>query len=381
MDDLNNLRVVLTHDWLTGMRGGEKVLEVFCRQWPDARLFTLLHRTGSVSNAIERLRPNTSVLQCLPGVHQYYRYLLPLMPLVANWRIPECDLVLSSSHCVAKGAQAPAGVPHVCYCFTPMRYAWHMKDAYFAEKGVKGWLIDWIMRQMREWDRKTSEGVSHFIAISKTVQQRIYECYDRESVVIYPPVDTDFYTPSDEDREDYYLLFSAFAPYKRLDVAIEACNHLKKRLIVIGTGQEERKLRSIAGPTIEFLGWQSNEVVRNHMRRCRALLFPGEEDFGIVPVEAMACGTPIIAYDRGGATDTVNPANRPHLGAPTGMWFEEQDADCLADCLLDFEKDSDAFDPHALRKHALAFSYPRFENQIMQYIRTVLSNKRRRLAA
>ena len=226
MDAGDPLRVVLVHDWLTGMRGGEKVLESLCRRWPDAPLYTLLHRRGSVSPAIERRPIHTSVLQWLPGVERYYRYLLPVMPWAANWRLPACDLVFSSSHCVAKGVQAPAGVPHLCYCHTPMRYAWHMKDAYFGGRGPKQWLIDRLLSRLRDWDRRTAANVTHFIANSQVVRRRIRECYGRDSVVIHPPVDTDFYCPSAAPREGYYLILSAFSPYKRLDLAVAACRRL-----------------------------------------------------------------------------------------------------------------------------------------------------------
>jgi glycosyltransferase involved in cell wall biosynthesis len=254
-----------------------------------------------------------------------------------------------------------------------MRYAWHMKESYFEKKGLKAWLLNRLLDRLRAWDRATARGVSHFVAISETVRRRIRDCYGRDSVVIYPPVDTNFYHPARVAREDYYLLFSAFAPYKRLDVAIEACNRLKRKLIVIGTGQEERKLRGLAGPTISFLGWQPDRVVRDHLWRCRALLFPGEEDFGIVPVEAMACGTPVIAYARGGATETVTPLGAS--AAPTGLWFAEQTPECLAEALEQMDSVRDVFDAAALRKHALAFSYRRFEDEIFDYVRDVLGTR------
>jgi len=201
---MDNPRVVLVHDWLTGMRGGEKCLEVLCRRWPDAQLFTLLHRAGSVSPSIERLQPRTSPLQWLPGVHRYYRYLLPLMPAAARWQLPPCDLVISLSHCVAKAAQPPEGVPHVCYCFTPMRYAWHMRNAYFGRKrrNLKARAVAPMLAGLRQWDRQTADRVTHFLAISRTVQERIAECYGRSSTVIYPPVDTDFYCPAPVPREE-----------------------------------------------------------------------------------------------------------------------------------------------------------------------------------
>ncbi len=368
-------RVVLVHDWLTGMRGGEKCLEVLCRRWPRAELFALLHRRGSVSDAIERLQPRASFLNLLPENHRYYRYLLPLMPAAAtSWRLPPCDLVVSFSHCVAKAMpQRRSPVPHVCYCFTPMRYAWHMKDSYFGSGrmgGIKAQLLERFLGWLREWDRRTAANVSHFVAISETVRQRIAECYGRDSTVIYPPVDTDYYHPVALPREDFYLVVSAFAPYKRIDLAIEACNALRRPLLLIGNGQDEARLRALAGPTIHFLGWQPNAVIRDHLRRCRALLFPGEEDFGIVPVEAQACGAPVLAYGRGGATETVVPPERRR--EPTGMWFHEQTVEALAETLVDFEKRRSLFSPTVARRQALRFNAPRFADELFRYLDGVL---------
>lgn len=362
-------RVALVHDWLTGMRGGEKCLEAACRQWPAAKLFTLLHKPGSVSEAIERLRPRPSVLNALPGWPRYYRYLLPLMPLAARWPIPEStELVLSFSHCVAKAARPPKGVPHICYCFSPMRYAWHMRESYFRG-GWKARAIGVILKRLRAWDRRTSSRVTHFIAISRAIQQRIRECYDRESVVIYPPVDTDFYTPADVPREDFYLVVSALAPYKRFDLAVDACRRLGKRLIVIGSGQEAAKLQAAAGPTTTFLGWQSDGVIRDHFRRCAAVLFPAEEDFGIVPVEAQACGAPVIAFGRGGATETIRGLGEPN---PTGLFFSEQTVDAVADAIERFERERGAFDPADARRNAEPFNKERYERELFGYVSEVL---------
>lgn len=366
MDAINHPRVVLVHDWLTGMRGGEKCLEALCRRWPDAQLFTLLHQPGSVSPLIEALHPRTSPLQWLPGVHRYYRYLLPVLPAAARWRLPDCDLVISLSHCVAKAARPPEGVPHVCYCFTPMRYAWHMRDSYFGKERLQARLIAPLLAGLRHWDRRTADRVTHFIAISRTVRQRIEECYGRSSTVIYPPVDTDFYCPAPVRREDYYLAVSAFAPYKRLDLAIEVCHRLGRQLVVIGSGQDERRLRALAGPTIHFAGWQPDQAIRHHLRRCRALLFPGEEDFGIVPVEAQACGAPVLAFGRGGATETIVPPGG--AAQPTGLWFEEQTAECLADAISAFEDRLDDFDPAAARANASRFNRQRFVEELGDFL-------------
>lgn len=366
-------RVVLVHDWLTGMRGGEKCLEPLARRWPAARLVTLLHRRGSVSPAIERLRVRPSWLNRLPGVGRYYRYLLPLMPFAAGWKVTDADLVVSLSHCVAKSARPPRGVPHVCYCFTPMRYAWHMKEAYFRKRGLKAAAIDRLLSAIRDWDRRTADRVTHFVAISRTVQDRIRECYGRDSVVICPPVDTDFYTPAAVPREDFYLVVSALAPYKRFDLAIEACSRLGRKLVVIGSGQDAAKLRATAGPGVAFLGWQPDDVIRDHLRRAKALLFPGEEDFGIVPLEAQACGCPVIALGRGGATETVRPLGE--AADPTGVFFGEQTADAVVEAVERFERGADRFDPRVARRQAVLFRKERFESELFGYLDRVVTGE------
>jgi glycosyltransferase involved in cell wall biosynthesis len=381
MDAINSLNVILIHDWITGMRGGEKVLESLCRRWPSAPLYTLIHKRGSCSSTIEDRPILTSFLQKLPGIHRYYRYALPLMPWAVGWRLPECDVVFSSSHCVAKGVAIPEGAVHFCYCHTPMRYAWHMQDSYFQDRGwwgPKKWLAQLILRRLREWDRRTAAGVTHFIANSQVVRQRIRDCYNCDAVVINPPADTNFYCPADVVREDYYLILSAFAPYKRIDLAIEACRKLGKRLIVIGSGQDERKLRNLADERVQFLGWQRDDVLRDHLRRCRALLFPGEEDFGIVPVEAQACGTPVIAFGRGGATETVVPWPKPNA---TGLWFEEQYVESLVAAIEQFERVRGDFDTLRLRNHALRFRLERFEEELFGFVASMMKGQSKRLAA
>jgi glycosyltransferase involved in cell wall biosynthesis len=254
-----------------------------------------------------------------------------------------------------------------------MRYAWHMRSAYFDNKRghmLRSLATDPLLERLRRWDRFTSNRVDHFIAISKTVERRIQESYRRSSVVIYPPVDTDFYYPASVRREDYYLIVSAFAPYKRLDLAIEACNKLKKRLVLIGTGQAERRLRALAGPSVSFLGWQSNESIRHHLRRCRALLFPGEEDFGIVPVEAQACGAPVIAYGKGGATETIIPPGSRE--EPTGLFFMEPNSESLAKIMTHFESMAGDFSPNAARRQALLFRSQRFNDELLGYLRQIV---------
>jgi glycosyltransferase involved in cell wall biosynthesis len=369
-------RVALVHDWLTGMRGGEKCLEPACERYPSAKLFTLLHQPGAVSEAIEQLHPRASVLNHLPNWSKYYRYLLPLMPLAARWPIPrDTELVLSFSHCVAKAAIPPPGVPHICYCFTPMRYAWHMRESYFGRGNfgkVKAAALDVFLKRLRNWDSATSNRVTHFVAISRTIQERIRECYGRDSVVIYPPVDTNFYTTAAVKREEYYLVISALAPYKRFDLAVDACTKLGRKLVVIGTGQEAAKLRATAGPTVSFLGWQSDEAIRQHLRTCAAVLFPAEEDFGIVPVEAQACGTPVIAFGKGGAVETIQGLGEAK--EPTGLFFQEQSVNAVIDAIQRFEHERSAFDPLAARRNAEPFGKKRYEAELFGYVEKVLAS-------
>ncbi len=368
--------IVLVHDWLTGMRGGEKCLLPLCRRWPRARLLTLLHRRGAVDPDIERLRICPSWLNRLPGVARYYRYLLPLMPLAAGWRIGAAELVVSLSHAVAKSACPPPGVPHVCYCFTPMRYIWHLRQAYLDTAGPSRQLpvlrtvgrraLDRLLDLLQEWDRATAARVTHFVAISQTVRQRIAACYGRDAQVIYPPVDTDYYTPAAVPREDFYLIVSALAPYKRFDLAIAACERLGRRLVIIGSGQDAGRLQALAGRHTQFLGWQPDAVVRDHYRRARALLFPGEEDFGIVPLEAQACGCPVIGYGRGGLSETVLPWGRH--AAPTGVCFAEQTVAAVIDAIETFERHQDRFDPRAARRQALRFRQERYVAELFAYL-------------
>jgi glycosyltransferase involved in cell wall biosynthesis len=290
----------------------------------------------------------------------------------AGWRLPPCELVVSLSHCVAKAVVPPADVPHLCYCFTPMRYAWHLQHAYLGQARVGalgGWLAEQLLGCLRTWDRRTAQGVTQFVAISRTVQARIAECYGRASEVVYPPVDTDFFCPGPVRRENYFLAVSAFAPYKRLDLAVEACNRLGRTLVVIGSGQDEARLRSLAGPDTHFLGWQPDHVLRDHLRRCQALLFPGEEDFGIVPVEALACGAPVIGYGRGGVTETVVPPGGRK--DPTGIWFDEQTVECLIEALEEFERLRPCFSPAAARRQALRFHPRRFQDEFFGLVQSI----------
>jgi glycosyltransferase involved in cell wall biosynthesis len=358
------MRVALVHDWLTGMRGGERCLEVFCELFPDADLYTLLHVPGSVSPVIERRRIVTSFVQRLPQAATRYRHYLPLFPAaVRRFDLSGYDLVLSSSHCVAKGARAAAGARHVCYCYTPMRYVWDMYDEYFGRGagGLTRALMPPVAAALRRWDRASSRGVDHFVAISHHVAGRIRRFYGRDAEVIHPPVDAQRFEPG-EGEGDFYLVVSALVPYKRVDLAVQAAARLGRRLVVVGTGPEERRLRAMAGPAVEFLGWRDDAAVAGLYRRCRALLFPGLEDFGIVPLEAMASGRPVIAYGAGGALETVVPPGGDE--PPTGVLFAEQTVEALIGAMRRYEDEADRFVPKALRARAEQFDRPRFKERI-----------------
>lgn len=379
--------IVLVHDWLTGLRGGEKCLEVLCRRFPQARLFTLFHIPGSTSPAIERMRITSSFLQNFPGVGRYYRWLLPLMPLaVGSLSIPRgARLVVSLSHAVAKSVRAPSNTPHVCYCFTPMRYAWVQPEQYLPTEGpwpnrLWGYLGRGVLAWLRAWDRRTANRVTHFVAISQTVADRIAAFYGRRSVVIYPPVDTAFYTPvlpaqlsSEACREEYYLCVSALVPYKRIDLAIEACRRLGRRLVVVGEGPQRSRLEKLAGPGVQLVGWAAPETLRQYYRQARALLFPALEDFGITPVEAQACGCPVIAYGQGGATETVLPAGPDRPG--TGLLFRTQTVDALSRAMLLLESHPEWFDPTLARRQAERFALARFEHELIGYLEEVLAGQ------
>jgi glycosyltransferase involved in cell wall biosynthesis len=312
-------RVVLSHDWLTGMRGGERVLEWLCRGFPSAPVCTLLHNRAAVSELINAHPIRTSWLQHLPGVFGYYRWMLPLFPsAIRGVRAPEGDWLISTSHCAAKALPKRPGMKHLCYCFTPMRYAWTFHDEYLGHRSLKRMAAAPLLAHLREWDRRTSADVDRFVTLSRHVQDRIRRFYGREADVVYPPVDVDFFTPGPEPAHGGFdLIVSALVPYKRVDLAVRAYTRLGYPLKIAGVGTEDAALRRIAGPGIEFLGRRSDEDIRELYRSCRCLVFPGEEDFGIVPVEAQACGRPIVAYGTGGVAESV-------LDGVTGVFFPEQ---------------------------------------------------------
>jgi glycosyltransferase involved in cell wall biosynthesis len=371
------MKVALVHDWLVSMRGGERCLEVLCELFPKADLFTLLHIPCSVSPLIERRSIHTSFVQDLPRAEAHYRYYLPLFPLaIQQFDFREYDLILSSSHCVAKGAQRRPGSLHISYTYSPMRYAWDLYHEYFDTWSLplKSFAIPSIMAGMREWDRRACKNVDYFVAISRHIAGRIRRHYRREPDVIYPPVDTNRFVLG-RKSDSYYLIVSAFVPYKRLDLAIQAFNALSFPLKIVGGGPEERRLRKLAGPTVEFLGQVSDAELVQLYADCRAVIFAGEEDFGIVPLEAHASGKPVIAYAKGGALETVVPMNGWHDSEAdaaaqhsTGVYFYQQTPEALSQAVRWFEDHAHRFEPSQLRTHAARFDRAIFKQKIRAFV-------------
>lgn len=358
-------RIAIVHEWLTSMRGGEKCVEALCELFPQAELFTLLHVKGSVSSTIERMPIHTSFIQNLPFAEQGYRHYLPLFPTaIERFDLTGFDLVISSNHCVAKGVRAASTALHICYCHTPMRYIWGLYDEYFG-KDRATLLTRAGMRlfvgYLRRWDVRTAQNPQHFIANSEHVRQRIKNIYHRTADVIHPPINTSLFQLSQND-DGNFLIVSALVPYKRVDLAIEAFNRLGERLVVVGDGPDAQLLRSIAQSNIEFVGWQPDEKLKEYYGRCRALIFPGEEDFGMVPVEAMASGKPVIAFAKGGALETVVRTSTLR----TGVLFDEQTVDSLAAAVKRFRKEE--FTPETLRSFAVKFDREVYKHRIGDYI-------------
>ncbi|HEV8616452.1 MAG TPA: glycosyltransferase [Methylomirabilota bacterium] len=356
------------HDWLTGMRGGERCLEVFCELFPQAPLYTLLHVPGSVSPVIERRRIVTSFVQRLPSAASRYRYYLPLFPAaIGRFDLRGYDLVLSLSHCVAKGVRPAPGALHLSYCFTPMRYVWDLYDDYFGARA--GWLPRLAMPPvavaLRRWDRST-RSVDSFVAISRHIADRIRRVYGRDADVIHPPVDVARFSPRARS-DDFYLVVSALVPYKRVDLAMAAAARLGRRLLVVGTGPEAQRLKAAAGASVELLGWRSDAEVADLYARCRAVLFPAIEDYGIVPLEAAAAGRPTIALARGGVLETMIGLDDP-AGRPTAVFFDDQTVDGLVGAMRRFEAAERRFEPAALRARAAQFDRPIFARRVRDWV-------------
>jgi len=355
-------------------RGGERVVEALCELYPNADIFTLVAEEEFMSPALRQHRLTTSFLQKIPGRRRWHRHALPLYPLaLEQFDLRDYDVVISSESGPAKGVLTRSRTCHICYCHTPMRYLWDLYHEYRSGSGMgilRRSAFQLATHYARLWDQASASRVDHFVANSYNVAARIRKFYRRESDVIYPPIVVE-QTAISNTIGDHYLVVGQLVSYKRVDLAIGACNKLGRHLRVIGVGEEYGRLRRIAGPTIEFLGALSDEQVRQEYAQCRALLFPGEEDFGMVPVEAQAHGKPVIAFDAGGAADTVIGANRGICVTPevaSGLFFREQTVHSLSEAILQFELIEPCFSPRFIREHAKNFDKSHFLQNMSQFV-------------
>ncbi len=362
------MKVAIVHDYLNQMGGAERVVMAFHDIFPEAPIYTSIYDPERVDPAFRTMDIRTSFMQKLPLVTKHHQPYLPLYPFAMEaLDLRGYDLVLSSSSAFGKGVITKPGTLHICYCHTPMRWCWNYEEYVEREQlgKVARRVLPFLITGLRVWDQTSAMRVDDFIANSPVIAERIKKYYRREAVVIPPPVEASRFpaTPATE-TEDYFLALGRFVPYKRFDLAIEACNRLQLPLVVIGKGRDEERLKRIAGPTIRFLGRLSDEEVIHYYRHCRAFLFPGDEDFGITPLEAQAAGRPVIAYGAGGALASV-------VDGVTGLFFREQTVESLVEVLATFKERN--FDPDAIRNHALEFDTPRFQRRIMQFIEARLN--------
>lgn len=365
------MKIAIVHDWLTVYAGAERVLEQMLLCYPDADLFSMVDFLSADKRGFIQNKPvSTSFIQRLPFARSKYRQYLLLMPLaVEQFDLSGYDLIISSSHAVAKGVLTGPDQLHLCMCYSPIRYAWDLQHQYLREsgldRGLKGWLAKYLLHRIRLWDVRTANGVDHFIAISHFIGRRIQKVYRRESTIIYPPVDIhDF--ELQQKKDDFYLTASRMVPYKRIDLIVEAFSAMPdKRLVVIGDGPEFAKIKSKAGPNVELLGYQSFEVLRDHMQRAQAFVFAAEEDFGITPLEAQACGTPVIAFAKGGAMETIRGLDRDE---PTGVFFPVQSSVAIQQALHLFEQNRRRITPDACRTNALRFAPERFRQEFRDFV-------------
>lgn len=371
-------KIAIIHDWLVTYAGAEKVLEQLLMIYPNADLFSLVDFIDEGKrDFILNKNVNTSFIQKFPFAQKKYRSYLPFMPLaIEQLDVSKYDIVISSSHAVAKGVITGPDQLHISYVHSPIRYAWDLQHQYLKEagleRGMKGWIAKAILHYIRNWDYRTANGVDYFVANSKFIARRIWKVYRREADVIYPPVDVSAFTFHDK-KEDFYLTASRMVPYKKIDLIVEAFSQMPdKKLVVIGDGPDFNKIKVKAGSNVELLGYQPFEVLRDYMQRAKAFVFAAEEDFGITPVEAQACGTPVIAYGKGGALETVRGYGQTEK--PTGLFFEEQTVKSLVDSIKLFENISDDIKYEDCRENALRFSPERFRKEFEDYVNSKLEN-------
>lgn len=369
----NNISIGIVADWLVGFSGSERVTAEFINLFPKSDIYSVVDFLSDDSrHHFQYKKATTSFIQNLPGAKKKYQTYLPLMPLaIEQLDVTKHDIVLSSSHAVAKGVLTGPDQLHISYVHSPIRYAWDFQHQYLREsgldKGLKGKLARWMLHNIRMWDYRTANGVDHFIANSHFIARRIRKVYGRDADVIYPPVDVDRFTLH-ENKDDFYFTASRMVPYKRIDLIVEAFSRMPERkLVVIGDGSEMEKIKSKATPNVEILGYQPNDVMEDYMRRAKAFVFAAEEDFGITPVEAQACGTPVIAYGKGGALETIRPYGENY---PTGLFFYEQSSKSIVEAVENFDIIADYIIPIDCRTNAMRFSVERFRNEMDIYIKS-----------
>jgi len=373
-DLLSKLRVAIVHYWFVTVRGGERVVEVLAEMFPQADIFTLVLDPKALPPSLRSRKFTTSFLQKIPGIRRHYKKFLPLFPVaLEQFKLDDYDLVISSESGPAKGVLTRPHTCHICYCHTPMRYVWDMYHQYrsIAPGGALGRAFySLAANYVRQCDYVASARVDYYVASSHNAAWRIVKYYRREAEVIYPPVNTSAFSVG-TNPEDFYLVVSPLVAYKRVDLAISACNAMQRPLIVIGEGERMRALKKLAGPTVTLVGYQPDELVRKYYQRCRAFIFPSEEDIGLTPIEAQACGRPVIAYGRGGALETVVGELPSKSFAPefsTGVFFGEQSAESLAEAIRFFESNERRFSPAFIRRHAERFDVSRFKAEMRAFI-------------
>jgi glycosyltransferase involved in cell wall biosynthesis len=370
------VRTAIVHEWLVTYAGSERVLEQMLQVFPEADLYSLIDFVPPGERGfLGGRRVKTSFVQRLPLARSRYRQYLPILPFaIEQFDLSGYDLVISSSHAVAKGVLTGPDQTHLCMCYSPIRYAWDLQHQYLREsgleRGLRSALARYLLHRIRIWDARTANGVDGFMAISQFIARRIWKTYRREATVIYPPVDVESFVPG-SGKEDFYVTASRMVPYKRMDLIVAAFAEMpNRRLVVIGDGPEMSRVRARARSNVEFLGYQEFPVLRDHLQRARAFVFAAEEDFGIAPLEAQACGTPVIGYGRGGLVETIRGLDDPR---PTGVLFYQQTADAIKSAVERFEERAETLDPGACRANAMHFAPERFRAELRQYVETQLT--------
>ncbi|MBE9563616.1 MAG: glycosyltransferase family 4 protein [Proteobacteria bacterium] len=368
------MKIAIVHEWLTTFAGSEKALEQILKIFPDADVYCIVdYLPDAKREFLKGHKITTTFIQKLPFVEKNYRSYLPLMPLaISLLDLSDYDLIISSNHAVANGVKTTSKQIHVSYTYSPMRYAWDLREQYLKEsnldRGVKGFLTRFILSRLKKWDYRAAQGVDYFIAISGFIKDRIYRCYGKDSVVIYPPVDTDFYQIGGT-KGDFYLVASRMVPYKMMPLIVSAFSDMPdKKLVVIGDGPDFDRVKERAGDNVEILGYQDDLVLREYLQNAKALVFAAEEDFGILPVEAQACGTPVIGFSKGGLLETVNGLDSEK---PTGVFFDEQSKLSIKAAVEVFEANSAVFVPENCRENAVRFSEEAFRARFQEYIDSI----------